>query len=211
MTHFLARLIERVRGTAQRVEPIIAPRLEPAAVTEITSEIEAPPRPAARTPGTSQETASPNSTIVRQEENKSLRPDAKLAAPPKEPAQKTLLVPPEFVTVESPIVVRRTQQVENPARLVRDGAEASESFRASQTTRRQPHPPTITARRATRGVERSLFARNETSDDRPIVRVTIGRIDVRAETAPPPPRKQTPRSEPKLSLEVYLKSRKEGT
>jgi hypothetical protein len=209
MTHFLARLVERVRGTTQRVEPIVAARFQPAAVTEVTSEIEASPPPAARNPRPPLETSSPDSTIARQEESKSLPAEEKLDAPPREPVQETLLVPPELVTIEAPLVGRRTEQGENPARLARDGAGTSKSFPHPQTTRPQSPAPATMARRAARDVERSLFAPNETSVDRPIVRVTIGRIDVRAETAPPPPRKQTLRSEPKLTLEAYLKSRKE--
>jgi hypothetical protein len=38
MTHFLARLVERARGTAPRVEPILVPRFAPAPVVEISSE-----------------------------------------------------------------------------------------------------------------------------------------------------------------------------
>jgi len=210
MTHFLARLVERVRGTAQRVEPIIAPRFEPAAVTEITSEIEASPPQAARNPRPPREAPSPNSTTDKQEESKTSRREQKLATPPMEPVQETLLVPSEVVTVESPIVVRRSERGENRAGSPRDGAETNESIRVSQSARLQSPSRIITAGRAARRVERSLFARNETPDNGPIVRVTIGRIDVRAETAAPPPRKQTPRSAPKLTLEAYLKSRKEG-
>jgi len=41
----------------------------------------------------------------------------------------------------------------------------------------------------------------------PVIRVTIGRVDVRAVSAPaPPPRRQAPTG-PKLSLEEYLRSR----
>ena len=44
MSHFLARLVERARGTAARVEPIVAPRFAPTAIVEIASEVEAPPQ-----------------------------------------------------------------------------------------------------------------------------------------------------------------------
>jgi hypothetical protein len=42
MSHFLARLVERARGTAARVEPIVAPRFAPTAIVEIASEVETP-------------------------------------------------------------------------------------------------------------------------------------------------------------------------
>ena len=42
MSHFLARLVERARGTAPRVEPIVAPRFAPTPIVEIASEVETP-------------------------------------------------------------------------------------------------------------------------------------------------------------------------
>jgi hypothetical protein len=52
---------------------------------------------------------------------------------------------------------------------------------------------------------------NEWPEQPPIVRVTIGRIDVRATPPAVPSRKSSTRSEPKLTLDAYLKSRREGT
>jgi hypothetical protein len=52
---------------------------------------------------------------------------------------------------------------------------------------------------------------NESPGQPPIVRITIGRIDVRATPPAAPSRKSSTRSEPKLTLDAYLKSRREGT
>ena len=43
MTHFLGRLVERARGTAPRVEPIIAPRFAPTPSAETATEVEPAP------------------------------------------------------------------------------------------------------------------------------------------------------------------------
>ena len=52
---------------------------------------------------------------------------------------------------------------------------------------------------------------DELPGEAPIVRVTIGRIEVRAAPAPtPPPRKPARPAGPTLTLDAYLKARKEG-
>lgn len=56
-----------------------------------------------------------------------------------------------------------------------------------------------------------VILREEPRDHAPIVRVTIGRIEVRAAPAPTPTRrKPVNRPTPKLTLDAYLKSRREG-
>jgi len=56
---------------------------------------------------------------------------------------------------------------------------------------------------------RSTVWREEARDQAPIVRVTIGRIEVRAAPAPTPPSQKPARpSPPALTLDAYLKSRK---
>lgn len=71
-------------------------------------------------------------------------------------------------------------------------------------------PPPLSTRdhHATMSEQRDPAA---TAKSAPVIRVTIGRIDVRAEfPAPAPARAATPPRAPMLSLEDYLKQRKEG-
>jgi hypothetical protein len=51
---------------------------------------------------------------------------------------------------------------------------------------------------------------NDSHTEPPVVRVTIGRIEVRAETPASSPRKTSAPARPTLSLDTYLKERKEG-
>ena len=78
MTHFLGRLVERARGTAPRVEPIVAPRFAPAPMAEIATAIETSP-PVRRELRT-REAASDgtNGAVVRHEEPRTERPKEEL-------------------------------------------------------------------------------------------------------------------------------------
>ena len=66
MSHFLARLVERARGTAARVEPIVAPRFAPTPIVEIASEVEAPRPERGDQQPTVEEKSSPRA-VVQQE------------------------------------------------------------------------------------------------------------------------------------------------
>jgi hypothetical protein len=82
------------------------------------------------------------------------------------------------------------------------------SLTASRSKRPLPATPLMTQ---SRNFKHDLLTPNESPEQSPIVRVTIGRIDVRATAPAVPSRKSSTRSEPKLTLDAYLKSRKEGT
>jgi hypothetical protein len=206
MSHFLVRLVERARGTVPQVEPIIAPRFAAAPINEILSEIEATAPVKSREAHAARGKGAAEQEIVRRENGRT-RPDAiqdeEVNAPPE---PERLLVPPEISKPEGANpVVRRTleQEIERAAPAHR----ASLRERASRPG--SPEPAT------TFGFgprQRERFVPNESIEERPIVRVTIGRIDVRA-TSPPParPAKSAPRPGPKLTLDGYLKERKEGT
>jgi hypothetical protein len=90
----------------------------------------------------------------------------------------------------------------------KNGTARKHSFTTSQTKRPRPAAPRA---RTSWSFERDLVTPNESPEQPTIVRVTIGRIDVRATTPAVPSRKSSPRSEPKLTLDAYLKSRREGT
>jgi hypothetical protein len=59
--------------------------------------------------------------------------------------------------------------------------------------------------------ERSTPVEQRASRSAPIIRVTIGRVEVRAIHPPPATPKQTKASPPKLSLEDYLRKRARGS
>lgn len=59
--------------------------------------------------------------------------------------------------------------------------------------------------------ERSESVENAFSRDEPKIRVTIGRIEVRAVSPPAPPPRRTKQPTPKMSLDDYLRSRNGGT
>lgn len=211
MTHFLGRLVERARGTAPRIQPIVAPKFASAPITEIATEVEATPVVPQEASAKSAIPERTNGAVVRQKERAVEKPKEELveATVPAEP--EALLVP-----------VQRPQD---------DLSQPPTSTRESETLRRdvlpQVQPATLpVVRRASHQVRSAsprsssrgavsadpLTSRNEpASDERSIVRVTIGRIEVRAEPPPASPsRKAVPRSQPKLTLDAYLKSRKEG-
>jgi hypothetical protein len=222
MTHFLDRLVERARGTVPLVEPIIAPRFAPAPVAEIATEEEATP-PTRRA---TQETRAANETrdvVVRQEAPPMEEPRRRKGEPPTretEEKEETVEVAPQGLLV--PLQPPNDIEIAPPPAWTR----GSESLRsdvpphvrsapALPVVRRGKHQPPSAAPRPSGRPALSaspLTFPNEThSNERPIVRVTIGRIEVRAAPAPStPPRKPAPRSEPKLTLDAYLKARQEG-
>ncbi len=222
MTHFLARLVERARGTAPRVEPIVAPRFAPAPVNETAPEGETPP--VVRLAAGTSSPAPPVASRVAGETTKSsvtLRPprDAEAAplsatdAPeaPLEIVRETLLVPPpaDRPAPDFSPVVRRTEIETGPDSLAQSD-RARETGSARPRTAR-PGPAIAAGPRTFRGLKQAPDSPNESRTEPPIVRVTIGRIEVRAAPAPSAPaRKPAPRSEPKLTLDAYLKSRQEG-
>ena len=209
MSHFLARLFDRARGTAPCVEPLVAPRFAPAPIFEGASEVETTPPLRRDQKPTPEEKSSPRA-IVQQE------PPAEKAAAtigresersslPQPPVK--LLVPVEMSAVDSTVFVRRLKSDDRPVPAVKNGVMRRNPFTAS----RSKGPRTATSLTTTsRNLERGLLAPNESSEEPPIVRVTIGRIDVRATPPSVPSRKSSTRSEPKLTLEAYLKARKEG-
>ena len=210
MTHFLARLVERARGTALQIEPIIAPRFAPAPAVEMTTEVEAPPlvRRKAREE-TTHETDQPR---IRSGGPATKEIGRELSEKMAEPAPQRLLVPLEQSNDEVEQLPNGTRE----SRSLRRDLLPHVQFDAPQpVVRRRNHErrsafppssirPAITTNPVTLPKEP---ARNEP----PIVRVTIGRIEVHAGPAPAAsPRKPVSASGPKLTLDAYLKSRKEG-
>jgi hypothetical protein len=224
MTHFLARLVERARGTAPRIEPLIASRFAPLdlsasnAVPEITAAIEAP---AAET--LESDSKSPRA-IPAPRESKTVLPCVGQAVventPQSSPAEtldaggrKIEIVPeplliPQLPKHSQPLLVRRTrierQVLERPSRpvvLAKQLAKPKTRHLKSQTSAQQRLSPDHVA----------FPFPTEPRNQAPIIRVTIGRIDVRATQTPElSPRKAARKIGPTLTLDAYLKERKEG-
>jgi len=210
MSHFLARLVERARGTAPRVEPIIAPRFAPTPIVEIASEVEAPPPERADQRPTVEEKSSPRA--VPHHEASAAKGEAKILQESENPSllqqREKLLVPMEKSVVNSTAIVRPSLSGDSPMPAMKNGMVRRNSFTPSRSKRPQPET-SVTTR--SRSVDHDLLTPNEWPEQPPIVRVTIGRIDVRATPPATPSRKSSARSEPKLTLDAYLKSRREGT
>ena len=209
MSHFLARLVERARGTAARVEPIVAPRFAPTAIVEIASEVEAPPPERGDQRPTIEEKSSPRA--VPHHEASAAKGEAKILRESEKPSlpqqPEKLLIPMEKSVVNSTAIVRPSLSGDSPVPAVKNGMVRN-SFTASRSKRPRQTTPLATT---SRNFEHDLLTPNESPGQPPIVRVTIGRIDVRATPPATPSRKSSARSEPKLTLDAYLKSRREGT
>jgi hypothetical protein len=210
MSHFLARLVERARGTAARVEPAIAPRFAPTPIVEIASQVEAsPPERRDRQPNV-EKVSSPRPVI--EQEAPAQKTEAKAIAgleKPSPPQQSPkLLVPAEMSAVDSRTVVRQFQTREQLVPVARNSVVGKELHVPSPSRRPGSATPATTTSRKS---ERQPATPNESPEQPPIVRVTIGRIDVRATRPAAQSRKSSTRSEPKLTLDAYLKSRREGT
>jgi hypothetical protein len=209
MSHFLARLVERARGTAPRVEPLVTPWFSPTPIVEIASEVETPPLERSDQRSTVEERSS--SRAVVQQETPAEKAEAKVrqSEKPSLPQQpEKLLVPVEMSAVNSTPFVRPSPSDDRPVPTLKNGMVWRNSFTPSRSKRPRPATPLTTRPRS---FERDLLTPNESSEQPPIVRVTIGRIDVRATPPTVPSRKSPARSEPKLTLDAYLKSRREST
>jgi len=223
MTHFLARLVERARGTAERVEPLIVSRFTSSdlsgsnTVSEITTEVEAP---AAATPASESKpaAASPSSELkpVPPRAKQALVQNIPLSPRAETPhtAEGKVEIVREPLLVQQrpkdpqPLVVRQTQ-IERQVLEYPSVPAVLEEQSAPPKTRR-PKSPTPAQPSPRRDHVAFSFA-PEPREQAPVVRVTIGRIDVRAAPTPaPPPRKPARQAGPTLTLDAYLNERKEG-
>jgi hypothetical protein len=130
---------------------------------------------------------------------------SKKSSPQEQPEK--LLVPVETGAMDSMVFVTPSPSANRPVPAVKNGMARRNSFTASQSKR--PRPATSVTTRS-QSVNHDLLTPNESSEQPPSVRITIGRIDVRATPPAAPSRKSLARSEPKLTLDAYLKSRREG-
>ena len=202
MTHFLARLVDRTRTTASRVEPLIRSQFAPGAEFERASEIEAP-RPAGTEPKSASEV--PHDAGVRSSGDRGTPPPA---------AGETDTMPGE----EIPLLVshRSTPQEADKSSKLHPRIAAGDTSvgRTPAASPRKSGRAIVAAepqQRKHRGDPSSVISNDDEPDRPPVVRVTIGRIDVRTSPAPVSPQRKPPVGpKPALALDEYLKSRKEG-
>ena len=200
MTHFLANLVDRTRGTAPRVKPLIRPSIAPVAINEGKAEINPSMTSAeqTRTPATISEDAIAHD---------------KAAAPPPLSLER------HVASEASPLLVPLNPVGAHKVDHVGDATNGrSEGKLSAQDT-----IPAIVRAGDRREQQRSVLPRRQDESsprvmpkdpgtERPVVRVTIGRIEVEAVSGPaPPPRKSSDGTRPALTLDAYLKSRKEGS
>ena len=222
MNHFLARLVERARGTMPRVEAVVAPRFASAPITEIAAEIDAAAplrsqetQPPPRNEPSGPEIVRPEIESPRTEPNRREEPAAV-----REPEQ--MLVPRKILVSHPPrSIVRRIAPDDVAVPSAANGSRLRESLYEVPGTRPGSAPPATIRAPVAGGVDpgrlgtrqasrRAAIQPNESNAETPIIRVTIGRIDVRATPAAGASSKASRRSEPKLTLDAYLKSRREG-
>ena len=205
MSHFLSRLVDRARGTAPRVEPRIASRFERVSPSEEdflrqeTATILVRPGAADGRQAASTDRARrppPGATAEAQ-------PTATVEHPPRSASPTGESSSPETASLEAraeSLLVPRHNGQERPS--------------ASPPPRAKSEPIVSTGDRSARPARREVSARHFAEESRqgaPIVRVTIGRVEVRAAQAPAvPPRATKPTARPTLTLDAYLNARKEG-
>jgi hypothetical protein len=229
MTSFLANLVERSLGSAPAVQPRLPWLFEP--VTQIEGEMHCSPTLAATgiealkavasneeaRPSSRQETAIPSAPPERETQAGPtlVAPAVPVVVPPAnteraptlsstEPKATSVVVAVSTATTRgkesaSPVLEMSgessTEAVPPPTLLLPIPASVAESVVAPAPTSAAPVVPnTSLAERA----------------PRPIIHVRIGRIDLRAVAAADPPKPPPAKPKPGLSLEDYLKSRKEG-
>jgi hypothetical protein len=86
------------------------------------------------------------------------------------------------------------------------GARANQPLSPLPDRARIVVQPQVATRRPSPDSSRAVIA-SASSNDAPAIHVTIGRVEVRAITAPGPPRSPAPPAAPKISLDDYLKRR----
>jgi hypothetical protein len=233
MADYLTRLIDRSRGLTplgQRVEPLIAPRY--AAGPNL-----APPNDGPNGELNGATDGGPDDGLDDGLDDRPVFLDGAMdeARASIEPGSRTRISAQGQRPHENPTVATASQRREAEGRdtpetkSARTLADEGWGARIGRTRDVEPIVPTRVderlglADRSGRADKRPAAARRRTtadgSDSRageaagegetaaPVIRVTIGRVDVRAVNAPAPPARRETTPAPKLTLEDYLRSR----
>jgi len=192
MNDYLTNLIARSLNRAPEIQPRLPSVFEPSALVSDQPGIE--PKPHA---GHSTDDAM---TLDQRKPRQSStrRQDAPIIQPPS--GQGTAS------QHETNLNIDRDTRKSSPTPLPESRRSSSELIHAVQpkyTVRSPMRPPHETS------AGKSLQHTN-TAHPAPVIRVTIGRIDVRAVLPPAQPPRQTTPARPKLTLDEYLKQRNGG-
>ena len=232
MTPFLSRLVDRARGTASRVKPVLASPFAPAPATEVETYGELHETQAHLTAAKSASTT-PTEFRSEVEQRETQDGDAlssketkrapglqkAIADTPPPPLAKPVETAVEILR-ESLLVPQVQQDVDDslvrhsPLEPKANGQHARVTPIDKISTReRQPGWATQRLSHAQQPSRLSQKAENRRApegarDQAPIVRVTIGRVEVRAIHPPAPAPKPARPAAPKLSLDEYLRGRK---
>jgi len=226
MADFLTRLIERSRDLATRepkVEPLIAPlyavgpntALPADAVDDVLNEdltSRAAPASRRRTPASRSAEApleqQPAENIASAPLAQRLEPSVKVT-PEIKPAQAPAGETPSARLDQTPGSEPAPQTIMPKFPLSPANERAGLATTAADQSRRADHEPLLVRPQAVARAADSNARDAEVTNDNsaPVIRVTIGRIDVRAVAREAPPARRATAPAPKLSLEEYLRSR----
>jgi hypothetical protein len=217
MSDFFTRLAGRILGVAEVVRPTMTPLFAPEPPSaaapwhgpqDVTSEVEHQPD-AAVDPETRLPVAPP------------LRPDPERRWPDhdvhlRRPGERTPDPHPSVTYVRSPGGLRdggRVAPVLPPARVLSPGVDPlTPAGRPQQVDADDSRPPVAVEPRRAGATERAQQTGPDASRSaETTIRVTIGRVEVRAVIAPQPvPRPRVAPRPPTLSLDDYLRQRSSG-
>ena len=225
MNNFLSQIIAINQGTANVIQPRIASLFEPIAPSVVPTfsddaiQVESspsPPHPSAQEPPVVQPTEVLSQSTERAHDTRLIVVENNVTQ--QEPALRSIAQPSVWVSPEyrstmneptiqreigeaQPIVVNQPIAESVPIKSTESRREIVSMVEKSAAPASMIVRPNITLH------EQSLVS---DSAPAPTIRVTIGRIDVRANIVAPTPSPRVAPSAPKLSLDEYLKSQRRG-
>ncbi len=235
MSSYLTRLLERSRGLAPHIEPLIAPSHTPS--NDLSGEATEPKSGVGLGPARNARSAADDSASDDVQRKMTAAPERTSPVSPEiriteRTRYRRSPAPPDFPG-EEPSESGHSKEQSSPAPLRPEvhpldisasgndspagGALAIEAEPGSGTRASQPLSPLpdrarivvqpqVATRRPSPDSSRAVV-NSASASEPPAIHVTIGRVEVRAITAPAPPRSPAPPAPPKISLDEYLKQR----
>jgi hypothetical protein len=230
MTHFLARLVDRARGTVSRVKPVITPRFASIRPTDAESKDELSEAQDRET--TAKFVLAPAADVGDENELRKTQDGDTLASKESKPARRpgktieskqplrsakpgetrtveiireSLLVPQVHQEMHDALITHAPLELETNAQDVRTTPTDKTREPRQQPRRATPHPSQVRPSHRLPAERKNGRAPDGVRDQAPVVRVTIGRIEVRAVHQSAPVPKPAKPALPKLSLDDYLR------